>query len=61
MSIWFAYSVLAVFLLYLQTITFFERIVYVPFVGRHIKGLWNIAGLLFFIFVGVSVIGAFTN
>ena len=61
MSVWYAIGAYSVFMAYLVAILFFERIVYIPFVGRHIKGLWNIAGLLFFVGVGLSVAVALTS
>ena len=61
MSIWFAYTSLGIFLLYLLTIAFLGDVINVSFVERHHKNLWNVAGLLFFVFVGFSVAVSFTN
>ena len=49
------------FLTYVVVLAITDDALDVPFVRRHRKGLWNIAGALFFIATGISVVAMVSN
>ena len=61
MSIWYAVGGIIVFLTYVVVLAITDDALDVPFVRRHRKGLWNIAGALFFIATGISVVAMVSN